>query len=248
MDTNNYPEQKETQTPDEQKLIPISKEELKVAQEKAQESLQKHGGGRPTALNGEVIGKLVAILQRGLSIETACDIAGINPDTYYSWKKQNREFSERVTAARQFGKQLAADTIMDVLQDFQRVQYDEYSGKVTKHGRYSSNQRAETAKWYLERQDPKAFSTKAIQITNIQNNQENTVTILSHEELAQLSEQLYLDEMNPSELLEALESENDETFEKLYIKARLKHEAKRIQQNTQILSDPDHKEGITENT
>src|SRR6185369_7103827 len=92
-----------------------------------------HPGGRPSIYGPIVTGKLIGAFQLGLSVSTACDIAGIDPDTMYDWMKKYPEFSEKITAARTYGKVLAAQQIQDVLQDTRRGQVDAKTGKTMPH-------------------------------------------------------------------------------------------------------------------
>lgn len=125
-----------------------------------QTQLQKNLGGRPTVMTAETIMNLIVRLQRGFSISEACEDIGIGERTFYDYQRVSAQFSQRVRAARAFYKLMAADVIFDVLQDHKRVEYDEETGKVTKHGRYPAKVRADMAKFVLERQSPEAYGMK----------------------------------------------------------------------------------------
>jgi len=76
--------------------------------------------GRPSKYTPQTIGKVLGSLQAGLSVESACDHAGIHPDIHYQWVKDYDEYSEKVTAARLYGKLLASKQVTDILQDVTR--------------------------------------------------------------------------------------------------------------------------------
>ncbi len=74
-------------------------------------------GGRPSNYNDETVRQLIAALQLGLSISTACDLAGISRDTYYTWLKEKEGFSDKMIKAQHHSKVIAANIVSDVLQD-----------------------------------------------------------------------------------------------------------------------------------
>lgn len=156
--------------------------------------------GRPTVITPEIANKLLASFQRGLSVTTACDLAGIGTTAFYDFQRLSVEFAERVKAARAYGKSLASDIVLDVLIDHERVQYDENT-KRWHGGKYSHDQRVNTAKWWLEKQEPEMFGKVVVN----QNNNQNNFFLLNHGQLSQLSKQPDIDNSDPTKLLEALE-------------------------------------------
>src|SRR5689334_5914892 len=118
----------------------------------------KHPGGRPTIYGPVVVGKLIGAFQLGLSVATACDIAYIEPSTFYDWMNKYPEFSEKITAARTYGKVLAAQQIQDVLQDTTRGKVDPKSGKHVPH-KYSEQTRTNISKWWLEKTEREIFGS-----------------------------------------------------------------------------------------
>lgn len=64
---------------------------------------QRNPGGRPTKFTPERIQRLQNTLRTGVPIETACAVAGINPQTYYGWKsdakaaRASRDAGEAIT-------------------------------------------------------------------------------------------------------------------------------------------------------
>lgn len=47
----------------------------------------------------EIVDKIIKYLKQGTSITTTCDLVKISVETFYDWKKNKPEFSERVKAA-----------------------------------------------------------------------------------------------------------------------------------------------------
>ena len=57
----------------------------------------KETRGRPSVYGPVVTEKLIGAFQLGLSVTTACEIAGINPDTMYDWISKYDNFSEKIS-------------------------------------------------------------------------------------------------------------------------------------------------------
>lgn len=94
--------------------------------------------GRPSVITQEVVGKLEFAFAFDSTVEEACFYAGISPDTYYTFCKQNPDFSERITALR------CAPTLMARMTVLRAAEHD-----------------ADLALKYLERKLPQEFSTRA---------------------------------------------------------------------------------------
>src|SRR5258708_1510997 len=107
--------------------------------------------GRPSKYTPQTIGKVLGSLQAGLSIESAYDHAGINPDTHYQWVKDYEEYSEKVTAARLYGKLLAAKQVTDILQDITRDK-----------PKYSETTRANISWKYLEKHEKQIYGSQSM--------------------------------------------------------------------------------------
>lgn len=50
--------------------------------------------GRPSKLTSEILEKLYNYVRMALPLDQACRLAGINPSTYYLWKKRASEGTE----------------------------------------------------------------------------------------------------------------------------------------------------------
>lgn len=98
--------------------------------------------GRRTVMTEEVVGKLVEIIKLGVTNQTACQYAQINPDTLYSHLKSNPEFSEKIRAAKMFISITARQVIIKAIIEEKDVA---------------------AAKWWLEKKHPDEFGGKAIQ-------------------------------------------------------------------------------------
>lgn len=83
----------------------------------ATKKVKKHAGGRPTVMTPTVIGKLENIFSMDGTVKEACLYAGINPDTYYQFLKDNPKFSERFEALRETPVLLARQTVVKKLKD-----------------------------------------------------------------------------------------------------------------------------------
>ena len=94
--------------------------------------------GRPTIMTETVLGKLQEAFAYDATIEEACFYADINPDTYYTYAKVNKEFSERVAALRQRPVLAARKKIVSEIETDVNV-----------------------AKWYLERKRKAEFASRS---------------------------------------------------------------------------------------
>ena len=133
----------------------MSEQALPVEQPKKQT-------GQPSVYGPIVVGKLIGAFQLGLSVGTACDIAGINPDTFYQWMNKHDDFAEKITTARTYAKVLAAQQIQDVLQDVTRGKKDPKTGQVTEKPKYSETTRVTTARWWLEKTEKEVFGSQSV--------------------------------------------------------------------------------------
>jgi transposase-like protein len=68
--------------------------------------------GRPTDYCPEIVDRICAYLEQGMTIHAACTEVGIAPATYFNWARSSREFLERSARARELG----ADAICDEAQ------------------------------------------------------------------------------------------------------------------------------------
>jgi hypothetical protein len=73
--------------------------------------------GRPTKMIPEVIGKLEEIFALDGTVKEACFYAGINPDTYYTFVKENPKYSERFDLLRETPVLAARRTIVNSLKN-----------------------------------------------------------------------------------------------------------------------------------
>lgn len=63
-------------------------------------NLKEKKPGRPSAITDEVIDSLERAFENLMPIKEACQYAGINPATYYRFKKANPELAEATEAVR----------------------------------------------------------------------------------------------------------------------------------------------------
>jgi len=98
--------------------------------------------GRPTKMTPEVIGKLEEIFALDGTVKEACFYAGINPDTYYTFVKDNPKYSERFDALREQPVLQARRTVVASLRNpdnafryLERKKKDEFSVRVENTGK-----------------------------------------------------------------------------------------------------------------
>jgi|KBSSwiStaDraftv2_1062776.scaffolds.fasta_scaffold902533_1 Transposase len=121
--------------------------------------------GRPSKYTPQTIGKVLGSLQAGLSVESACDHAGIHPDIHYQWVKDYDEYSEKVTAARLYGKLLASKQVTDILQDVTREK-----------PKYSETTRATKSRWYLEKHEKQIYGSQSMLAAKVESDSKGGVT------------------------------------------------------------------------
>ena len=114
--------------------------------------------GRPSVITGDVVTNLVAYLQRGLSIETACNEAGVSRQSYYRRYETDETFRYKMDSARKYTTVIAAQNIMNAIIDEKKPNL-------------------ELSKWWLERKEPEEFGGRGVVINN--NNTNNNLTYLS---------------------------------------------------------------------
>ena len=114
-------------------------------------------GGRPTKLDATAANAIVAILQKGLTIDDACEAAGIDDSTFQRWMRRG----EKVLKAREprpgekeFGEFCAAVKKARALGKVSNVTLIETAA--------ASDWKA--AAWLLERMYPHQFGRKYIRI------------------------------------------------------------------------------------
>lgn len=101
-----------------------------------QEIKPQSNAGRPTVMTDETVSKLRQAFLMGANVSMACANAEISRETYYSYLKENPEFSDKVDIWRKNPLLKATHTIYKNLDD------------------------PDTAKWYLERRLKEEFSTR----------------------------------------------------------------------------------------
>jgi hypothetical protein len=100
----------------------------------------KNVGGRPSVYCKEIVEKLEAAFRDGAHIYEACDLAGIDKGTYYSWLEVKDGFSAKMIAAQEWVTEIAKSVV---------------ARDITK------KKNIDTAKWWLERKLKKEFSTRS---------------------------------------------------------------------------------------
>lgn len=155
--------------------------------------LPSNVGGRPKAIDENVVNKLVAAFQRGQSDTKACEYARISRPTFYAELKRNQEFFYKIQDAKNYWLIAAGDIVTDVLTD---KDFKTYGPKT----------RVEVAKWVLEKKDPEEFGKNQNNGTGINNNQQNNYYFLSDTQFKERITEVGIDQLQPAELIKALET------------------------------------------
>lgn len=72
--------------------------------------------GRPTKMTEEVIKRIEEAKSLGFDDRSCAERGGIHVDTYYSWKRDNPAFSERINAAKATGQTFVAGQLFKAIQ------------------------------------------------------------------------------------------------------------------------------------
>ncbi len=107
-----------------------------------------NGPGRPTKRNKKIVAELLEAISAGAPFSLACQAAGIHPDTFQSWRRDDAAFALQV-------EQVAARGSIKRLK------------KIEQHG----EEAFAALCWMLERRHPEMFSKPEVQLNvGIQNN------------------------------------------------------------------------------
>lgn len=71
--------------------------------------------GRPTKYTPGIIGKLEVAFNNGYNIVEACQYAGIHPDTYYEWLKNQDGFSDKMDLAKAMPNRKAKEILVGAM-------------------------------------------------------------------------------------------------------------------------------------
>lgn len=96
----------------------------------------KNDTGRPSSINKDELQKLEMAFKMGSNNTEACAYAEVTESTFYLYRKNNPEFSEKIERWKQNPILKAKRTV------------------------YMNLDNVDTAKWYLERKAKKEFSTR----------------------------------------------------------------------------------------
>lgn len=120
------------------------------------------------------------LLQDGKSLREACRQLDLAPPTILLWTKNNKDFAEQYTRARDIGYRLLADEILEISDevtleakyDGEDVRLDLSAGSVARN-----RLRVDTRKWLLSKMLPKIYGEK------IEIDQKTTLTDLTEEQI-----------------------------------------------------------------
>ncbi len=104
-------------------------------------ALTKIKRGRPTVLSNETVAKICEVLQRGFSVQAACNYAGIDRATFYRHMHSDPIFLMKIRFATMFLYTAATENI------YNKIVYEKD---------------VKLSKWYLEKFDPIKFSGKRL--------------------------------------------------------------------------------------
>jgi hypothetical protein len=123
--------------------------------------------GAPIKITEEVIKKLEGVLRLGVSDKVACEYAIISRDTFYRELKDNKDFSDRINAAKHFARIAASQVVMNAIVQDKDVN---------------------AAQWWLEHKHKDEFGAKS-DFIDARSQQINIVT--NYDELASRLHRLF---------------------------------------------------------
>lgn len=135
--------------------------------------------GRPTVVTEQVLSKLKAVLQRGISVKKACVYARIAEKTFYRHYNNDSVFRQFIEDCRAYTTLIAGEVVVDDI---------------------IKNKNVSTAKWWLEKKDPEEFVNKPV----VELNQTNNYEFISDEEFRQRFKEKGIDKLDPQLIANAL--------------------------------------------
>jgi hypothetical protein len=150
--------------------------------------------GRPTKLDQITVTKLIAAFQRGHTDTKACEYARIARQTFYRNLKDDPDFRDKITDAKNFWVMAAGDHITDLIKEktndpqIRRLQ-------------------VKTSQWILEKHEPEIYANKVDPAANI-NNTQNNYLFITNEQLKQLASNSNITNADPAALVTALTPEH----------------------------------------
>jgi hypothetical protein len=132
-----------------EKMIEVNKPKEKSKKEKKEEGLETRGRktdhekryanvGRDSVINEKTIRLLEEAFIRSYTDLEACLFAGIGKTAFYKYKKENKDFAERIEVLKKHVLLTAKQNIVD------KIEVGD----------------TDTSKWYLERKNKDEFSTR----------------------------------------------------------------------------------------
>jgi hypothetical protein len=143
-------------------------------------------GGRPTDLTDVTVSKLVGAFQRGYTDIKACEYAEISRTTFYRWIKNDPEFSNTITHAKNFWIQEAGENITEILQSRDPA--------IVKT-------RAAMSKWVYEKHMPDVYGQKEFGKPGEGGNVQNNYLIVPDGKLRSIFEQTGIARLDPASVI-----------------------------------------------
>lgn len=150
--------------------------------------------GRPTKLDQYTVTKLISMFQRGHTDTKACEYARISRQTLYRNLKDDPEFRDKITDAKNFWVIAAGDHITNILND-------------KSNDLQVRRLQVKTSQWVLEKHEPEIYANKVDPAANVNNTQNNYVFV-TNDQLRQLAQQSNIANADPTALVEALATEH----------------------------------------
>ena len=117
------------------------------------------GGRRPLyETDPALIKRLIEALKAGNYIDTACDYAGINQNTYYRWTKAGRNEADRIARGEEPDPDKAA--FLDLAEQIQQARAEATVRNVMLIQTAARNGTWQAAAWWLERTQPAKYGRR----------------------------------------------------------------------------------------
>lgn len=113
--------------------------------------------GRPTKRTPEIVDKILWLLASGKSLNQAAEEAGVLPQTFLGWEREDKELSEQYARARSIGSDIRFDAIREVA-----AKEPERDDKGNISSGWVANQRLiiDSMKWELSKMKPERYGDK----------------------------------------------------------------------------------------
>jgi hypothetical protein len=113
----------------------------------------------------KIITQILSLIEIGKSVGLSSRKSGINPDTFWTWVKNDSVLADRYARSKQKGLEVLADEIIEISDNGQNDTYIDENGneRTDNDAIQRSKLRVDSRKWILSKLLPKKYGEKMTQ-------------------------------------------------------------------------------------